>query len=69
MKLNSCNAKTFDQMSVGQRARVTCPPEMAYGGPGKPPLIPKNATLVFDIELLSVETSKGGAGGGKKGKK
>lgn len=60
-------------MSVGQRARVTCPPEMAYGAAGKPPAIPKNSTLVFDIELISVETSKakGGAagGGGKKGKK
>lgn len=62
-------------MSVGQRAKVTCPPEMAYGAAGKPPLIPKNSTLAFDIELLSVETSKGkgggggGGGGGKKGKK
>lgn len=58
-------------MSVGQRARVTCPPEFAYGAAGKPPLIPKNSTLVFDIELLSVETAKGkgGASGGKKGKK
>lgn len=58
-------------MSVGQRARVTCPPEMAYGAAGKPPLIPKNSTLAFDIELLSVETAKakGGGAGGKKGKK
>lgn len=59
-------------MSVGQRARVTCPPEMAYGAAGKPPLIPKNSTLVFDIELISIETAKakgGGAAGGKKGKK
>lgn len=59
-------------MSVGQRARVTCPPELAYGGAGKAGLIPKNATLVFDIELLGVESTKGkggGAAGGKKGKK
>jgi FKBP-type peptidyl-prolyl cis-trans isomerase len=58
-------------MSVGQRARITCPPELAYGANGKAGLIPKNATLVFDIELLGVETSKtkGGGGGGKKGKK
>lgn len=59
-------------MSVGQRAKVTCPPEMAYGAAGKPPTIPKNSTLVFDIELIGVETSKakgGAGGGGKKGKK
>jgi len=58
-------------MSVGQRARVTCPPELAYGANGKPGLIPKNATLIFDMELLSVESSKskGGGGGAKKGKK
>lgn len=61
-------------MSVGQRAKVTCPPEMAYGAAGKPPQIPKNSTLAFDIELISIETAKGkggggAGGGGKKGKK
>jgi len=58
-------------MSLGQRARITCPPELAYGAAGKAGLIPKNATLVFDMELLSVESSKGkgGGGGGAKGKK
>ncbi|OXA51965.1 peptidyl-prolyl cis-trans isomerase FKBP1A [Folsomia candida] len=64
--------EAITQMSVGQRARVTCPPELAYGGAGKAGLIPKNATLVFDIELLGVESTKGkggGAAGGKKGKK
>jgi len=61
-------------MSVGQRAKVTCPPELAYGAAGKAGLIPKNATLVFDMELISIEAAKakgagGGGGGGKKGKK
>ncbi|KAM9789116.1 peptidyl-prolyl cis-trans isomerase FKBP1A-like [Neosynchiropus ocellatus] len=40
------------QMSVGQRAKLTCSPDYAYGARGFPPLIPANATLVFDVELL-----------------
>lgn len=42
------------QMSVGQRAILTCSPDMAYGAEGFPPLIPANATLIFDVELLSI---------------
>lgn len=42
-------------MSVGQRAILTCSPDMAYGASGFPPCIPANATLIFDVELLSVK--------------
>uniref|UniRef100_A0A646QE12 peptidylprolyl isomerase n=1 Tax=Hemiscolopendra marginata TaxID=943146 RepID=A0A646QE12_9MYRI len=43
------------QMSVGQRARLVCSPDFAYGSRGHPGIIPPNATLIFDVELLKVE--------------
>ncbi|MEE6506466.1 hypothetical protein FKM82_007684 [Ascaphus truei] len=43
------------QMSVGQRARLTCSPDYAYGSTGHPGIIPANATLIFDVELLRIE--------------
>uniref|UniRef100_A0A3Q2Q3K7 peptidylprolyl isomerase n=2 Tax=Fundulus heteroclitus TaxID=8078 RepID=A0A3Q2Q3K7_FUNHE len=43
------------QMSVGQRARLTCSPDFAYGAKGHPGIIPPNATLIFDVELISLE--------------
>ncbi|XP_019722617.1 FKBP prolyl isomerase 1Ab [Hippocampus comes] len=43
------------QMSVGQRAKLTCSPDYAYGTKGHPGLIPPNATLIFDVELLGLE--------------
>ncbi len=42
------------QLSIGQRAKLTCSPDYAYGPRGYPGVIPPNATLVFDVELLSV---------------
>jgi FKBP-type peptidyl-prolyl cis-trans isomerase len=55
-------------MSLGQRVKITCPPEFAYGAAGKAPLIPKNSTLIFDMELIGIENAKGKGGGGGKGK-
>ncbi len=40
-------------MKTGEKRLVIIPPEMAYGTRGQPPKIGRNATLVFEIELLS----------------
>ena len=40
-------------MRKGERAYLTCAPEYAYGKSGSPPKIPADATLVFEVELLS----------------
>ncbi|PIN09856.1 FKBP-type peptidyl-prolyl cis-trans isomerase [Handroanthus impetiginosus] len=49
--------KGWDQgiktMKKGENAVFTIPPELAYGASGSPPTIPSNATLQFDVELLS----------------
>ncbi len=37
------------QMSRGQRARVVIPPELAYGDEGRYPLIPPQASLLFEV--------------------
>ncbi len=41
-------------MKVGGKARLTCPPEIAYGARGAGSVIPPNATLHFEVELLEI---------------
>jgi FKBP-type peptidyl-prolyl cis-trans isomerase len=42
-------------MKVGGTRKLTIPPDMGYGSQGAGGVIPPNATLIFDIELLKVE--------------
>lgn len=42
-------------MQVGDKVRLTIPPEMGYGARGAGGVIPPNATLVFEVELLGIK--------------
>jgi FKBP-type peptidyl-prolyl cis-trans isomerase FkpA len=50
-----CWTQGIQQVNVGGKAILTCPPETAYGARGISGVIPPNATLTFEVEVLSVQ--------------
>lgn len=51
-----CWTQGVQLMKPGGKARITCPSGLAYGERGAGGVVPPNATLVFEIELISISS-------------
>lgn len=47
--------QVFKLFCEGSKATVIIPYELAYGTLGQPPMVPRQSTLVFEVEVLSIE--------------
>jgi FKBP-type peptidyl-prolyl cis-trans isomerase FkpA len=54
-----CLTEPLARMTVGSKARITCPPHTGYAMSDKPVLIPTGSGLRFEIELIEVTPSLG----------
>jgi len=50
----ACWTEGVQRMKIGGKARLTCPSNIAYGPRGAGGVIPPNATLNFEVELLAI---------------
>jgi FKBP-type peptidyl-prolyl cis-trans isomerase FkpA len=49
-----CWTEGMQKLKVGGKATLTCPPATAYGSQGAGGVVPPNATLTFEVELLGI---------------
>lgn len=60
-----CWTEGVQRMKVGEKAKLVCPSEIAYGDQGRGPQMPGGATLVFEVELLGAKPAPAAPKAGK----
>ncbi|MFM7801714.1 MAG: FKBP-type peptidyl-prolyl cis-trans isomerase, partial [Limnohabitans sp.] len=50
-----CWTDGMQKIKIGGKAKLTCPPETAYGAEGVRGVIPPKATLLFEVELVGIK--------------
>lgn len=53
-----CWTEGVQRMKVGEKSRLVCPSQIAYGDRGAPPNIKPGSTLIFEVELLDIVKGK-----------